>query len=103
MFEYTCWIENVGVAPIYRRYDFAVKLTQGNRTHVYRSPVDIRKILPGDAWIEEQIDVPKEFQPGSIMLHTGLIDRKIDEPKVRFAVEGADHDGWMPLDTIEIT
>jgi hypothetical protein len=100
---FSSWIENVGVAPIYHPCDFAVKLTQGNREHVHRSPVDIRKWLPGDAWIEEQIDVPKEFQTGSVMLHAGLVDRKTNEAKARFAVEGADEDGWVPLDSVEIT
>jgi hypothetical protein len=36
-FEFGCWIENVGVAPIYRRYAFALRLSQGGRSHVVRT------------------------------------------------------------------
>ena len=38
-FEYTCWIENVGVAPICRRYDFVVRLEQAGRTQIGRAHV----------------------------------------------------------------
>lgn len=46
--------------------------------------------------------MPKEFGSGSVMMHAGLVDKKTDEPKVCFYVEGADDDGWLPLDTVEI-
>jgi hypothetical protein len=97
-----CWIENVGVAPIYHPYTFAVRLRQGSCEHVHHSAEDIRKWLPGDVWLVEQIDVPKTFQPGIAMLHAALVDPRANEAKVRFAVEGADEDGWVPLDTVEI-
>jgi hypothetical protein len=102
-FEYQCWIENVGVAPIYRRYDFALRLSQGDRAHVHGSPVDVRNWLPGDAWLQERVTVPKEFEPGSVAVSAALVDRETGEPKVRFASEGADVDGWLALDHIEVT
>ena len=101
-FDCTCWIENVGVAPIYRGYTFAVKLTQNGRTHVHRSDADIKTWLPGDAWLRETVPLPNDFRPGNVMLHAGLIDSTSGEPKVRFANEDAEADGWLPLDTIEI-
>jgi hypothetical protein len=102
-FDWWAWVENVGVAPIYRRYTLAVRLTQGNRTHIHHSPVDIRAWLPGDACLHENVRLPAEFQPGSVMLHAAFVDAATNATKVRFAVEGADGDGWVPLDTIEIT
>jgi hypothetical protein len=101
-FEYFAWIENVGVAPIYRRYALALRLTQGNRTHVYRSRADIRKWRPGDACVQETVKLPRGFKAGSAMLHVALVDPATNVPKVRFATEGAEKDGWTALDTIEI-
>jgi hypothetical protein len=101
-FDWFAWIENVGVAPIYRRYTLALRLTQGNRTHVYHSRQDIRKWLPGDVCLHETVRLPKKFQPGSVMLHAALVEAKTNVPKVRFASEGADPDGWLPLAAIEV-
>ena len=102
-FEWWAWVENVGVAPIYRRYTLAIRLTQGARIHYHHSSADIRTWLPGDACLHETVALPREFQPGSVMLHAALVDAATNVPKVRFAVEGADADGWVPLDTIEVT
>ena len=102
-FDWWAWIENVGVAPIYRQYALALRLTQGNLKHIHHWPGDIRKWLPGDACPSGTIALPAEFRPGSVMLHVALVEPATNVPKVRFAVEGADPDGWFPLDTLEIT
>ena len=101
-FQYRTWIENVGVAPIYRRYALAIKFTQGNRTAVSQLPDDIRTWLPGDACPTGSLQMPREFSLGPVMLHMGLVDMKTNQPKVRFAVEGAGPDDWVPLDTVEV-
>jgi hypothetical protein len=101
-FEYTCWVENVGVAPIYRRYPFVLRLTQGRQSHLYTSPANILGWLPGDEWLRETVEVPESFSPGTVTLHAGLIDPKTRKPKVRFAVEESDEEGWVPLGAIEV-
>ena len=101
-FEWTCWIENVGVAPIYRRYDFALRLRQGNRTHVVTSPADIREWLPGDVFLRENMEIPTTFENGRADLAAALIEPGSASPRVRFAVEEADEDGWVPLGEIEL-
>jgi hypothetical protein len=101
-FEYTCWIENVGVAPIYRPYTFALKLTQGSRSHVYRSTADVLEWRPGDVFLRERVPLPDFFEPGQVMIHAGLIDPATGKPRVRFAAEETDGEGWVPLDTIEL-
>ena len=73
------------------------------RGRVHHSPEDIRKWLPGDVCLHETIALPQEFEPGSVMLHAALVDPATNEPKVRLASEGADPDGWLPLDTLEVT
>ncbi len=100
--EWGAWIENVGVAPIYRQYAFAVRVSQASRVHVQRAPDDVRKWLPGDAVLSGKVTLPDGFRPGSAMIHVALVDLATGVPKVRFASEGADADGWCAMDNIEL-
>ena len=102
-FRFQCWIENVGVAPIYRRYDFALRLRQAGREAVIPlKHVDVRTWLPGDVWLDERIDVPKGLEPGWTELSAGLIDPESQEAKVSFAVKEQYSDRWVPLDGIRL-
>jgi len=100
-FEFTAWIENVGVAPIYRRYDFALFFRQGDMTYIHRSDQDILKWLPGDVFLRESVVLPPEFKPGRTEILAGLIDRQTSQPRIRFAAEGTSADGWLPLGSVE--
>lgn len=121
-FAFSSWIENVGVAPIYRKYDFALRFRQGSTEQIIvLDDQDIRRWLPGDVWIEKRIPVPAGLKPGwvklSAALCTGLNDAngqtvvngtpRINDPaaktpKVRFAVREQFSDGWVDLGGIEI-
>jgi len=102
-FRFQCWIENVGVAPIYRRYDFALRLRQGDHEAVIPlSDIDIRTWLPGDVWIDRQIPVPEGFRPGWAELSAGLVDPRTKQVRVRFAVKEQFSDGWACLEGVEV-
>jgi len=102
-FRFQSWIENVGVAPICRRYDFALRLRQGNHEDiVVLDDVDIRKWLPGDVWLERDVNLPHGFHPGWAELAAGLIDPATKEARVSFAVKEVFPDRWVALDGIEI-
>ncbi len=102
-FRFQCWIENVGVAPIYRRYDFALRLRQAGREAVIPlKHVDVRTWLPGDVWLDERIDVPKGLEPGWTELSAGLIDPESQKAKVSFAVKEQYSDRWVPLEGIRL-
>ena len=96
------WIENVGVAPIYRSYALAIRATQGNREYIHLADVDIRTWLPGDACPSGDIQLPRDFESGTVMLHVALVDAETFLPKVHFAVDGIGSDGWLPLLAVEI-
>jgi hypothetical protein len=101
-FQYRCWVENVGVAPLYYPYSFALKFTQGNRTHIHISPADVTGWLPGDVFFKEEVLLPEQFVPGAIAIHAGLVDQRTQLPKVAFASEGRDEEGWLALDRLEL-
>ena len=102
-FRFHSWIENVGVAPIYRRYDFALRLRQGDHEEItVINDVDIRKWLPGDTIVEKKIQLPHSIRPGWVELSAGLIDPATREARVSFAVKEAFSDRWVSLGGIEV-
>jgi len=102
-FQYQAWIENIGVAPMYRGlYEMAFRFTQGKKQCVVSSIQDIRRWLPGDVWITEDIKVPASFSRGEVKIEVAIINKTTGLPKVFFANEGYRKDGWLPLDTIEV-
>jgi hypothetical protein len=103
-FNFHAWIENVGVAPLYRRYDFALRLRQGDREEIIvLDDVDIRQWLPGDAIIEKRVPLPASIRPGWAELAAGLVDPATKEARVSFAVKEVFSDRWLALGGIEVT
>ena len=102
-FEFAAWIENVGVAPIYRRYPFAIRIAQGRREAIFHFQADITTWLPGDAWLAENVPVPADFPAGTAQVSCAILHPHTGIPAVRFASEGAAPDGWLPLETLEIS
>jgi hypothetical protein len=102
-FRFECWIENVGVAPIYRRYELALRLRQDDKEHLIPlGHVDIRKWLPGDACLVEKVLLPAGLRPGWAELSIGLIDPKTKQAKVSFANREMYSDRWLPLEGLEV-
>jgi hypothetical protein len=101
-FRFQCWIENVGVAPIYRRYEFALRLRQRERDAIIPlADVDVRTWLPGDIWMDRAVPVPEGFRPGWAQLAAGMIDPETQQARVRFANTEEFSDRWLDLGGIE--
>ncbi len=102
-FTFKAWIDNVGVAPIYRRYDVAVRLRQGKQEAiVVLEDVDIRSWLPGEVWLDRKVTVPEGFRPGHVELAIGLVDPATKKPGVSFAVKERFGDRWSCAGWIEV-
>ncbi len=102
-FVFRAWIENTGAAPLYRRYDFALRLQQGDAQEVIvLEDVNPCQWLPGDIWLDREIDLPRSFQSGYIELSAGLLDRRTHQPGVNFAVRERFADRWMLLGGVEV-
>jgi hypothetical protein len=92
-----CWIENVGVAPIYRDLDVAIRVRQGEKVQVQiLDDVDPKTWIPGDQWLKFDVKIPDDFDSGRVDLSIGLLDPLTGKPKVRFAVEERYSDSWVP-------
>jgi len=100
---YYIWIENVGVAPIYREYRLAFRLRQGEASEILLSPTDIRTWMPGDVWLDEKLPLPPSIKSGKVDIDIGIIDPKTSQPAVKFANRGNEPDGWHKVLSIDVT
>ena len=101
-FPVEVWIDNVGVAPIYRPYKFAFRFRQGKTSCVVQSSQDITKWMPDHTWFSEKITLPKKLQRGEAKLDCAIVAPKTNSPVVRFAIEDVLDDAWHPLTSIDV-
>jgi len=97
------FIDNVGVAPIYRPYRFAWRLRQGRNAHVVHSAQDITKWLPGHNFFREEVPLPAALEPGTVEVDCSIVDPSTNEAKVKLAVEPVGEDNWHPLGYMDIS
>jgi len=64
-------------------------------------PADVRKWLPGDVVVEEDIDVPL-LKAGEYGLRVALLDPRTRKPAIRLGIEGRNQDGWYDLGSISV-
>jgi hypothetical protein len=96
------WWLNAGVAPIYAEYDLAMQLRSSQSSTLIRIPVDVRKWLPGDAVFDGTVYVPEELAAGTYQVLIGMLDRRTDQPAIRFANEGRQEDGWYAMGSLNV-
>ncbi len=96
------FVDNVGVAPIYRHYPLALRFRQRGGETVVPLKNDIRTWKPGHHWFKEEITVPATLQAGPTKVDLGIIDPTTRQAKVRFAVEGVREDGWFPMTLVDV-
>src|SRR5450759_252941 len=100
--NFKSWWDNKGVAPIYKKFLLAIRLTNEKRSEVIITDADINTWFPGDNLYDDAIFVPQDMPAGIYQLQIGIVDRQSHEPKVNLAIEGKDTEGWYPVGKIEI-
>ncbi|MBA2481514.1 MAG: DUF4832 domain-containing protein [Planctomycetes bacterium] len=103
-FAFSAWVDNVGVAPIYRRYDLVLRLRQHDREAVIvLDQDDVRTWLPGDTWIERTLQLPHELAAGPVKLAIGLVTPGTRDARISFAVKEVYSDRWVDVGGCEVT
>ncbi|HTL52551.1 MAG TPA: DUF4832 domain-containing protein [Planctomycetota bacterium] len=100
-FDYQMFVDNVGVAPIYRDYKLAWRFRQGDDEAIVLSRQDIRTWLPEINWFKGELVFPRQMKKGEVKVDIGIVDGKSLKPRVKFAIEGVDKDGWHPLTSMD--
>ncbi|MGA2590244.1 MAG: DUF4832 domain-containing protein [Bryobacteraceae bacterium] len=95
------WWVNSGVAPVYRPYVLAMAFDSGSQPTVVDVPADVRKWLPGDIVVEEDIEVP-HMPAGEYRLRVALLDPRDRRPAIRLGIEGRTDSGWYDLGAISV-
>jgi Domain of unknown function (DUF4832)/Beta-galactosidase len=96
------WWVNEGVAPIYRPFVLAFRLSSPEGSAVLRTNADLRKWIPGDTVFEDPLFAPEGLPTGEYTLSVALLDPDTLVPGVRLAIEGRNDDGWYPLGRIRV-
>jgi hypothetical protein len=99
---FTSWWENKGVAPCYKEFPLALRLTNSNRTEVFVTDADIRNWLPGDVVYNNAVFIPADMPAGEYKLDIGILDPQTHKPKVKLAIAGIEPDGWYSLGKIAV-
>ena len=101
MMRFHSWWENLGCAPIYRRYDLAVEFRQGDISAVVKTAADITGWLPGDIVYDDVAPVPYDLPAGEYTVRVAMLDRQTGRPGITLAQDGGS-DGWYELCNVEI-
>jgi hypothetical protein len=96
------WWDNKGVAPCYKKFLLALRLTDGKRAAVMVTDADITSWLPGDNLYDDAVFVPWDLPPGEYTLQVGIVDRQTRTPRVKLAIEGRDAEGWYTMGRITV-
>lgn len=93
---------NIGVAPIYKDYKFAIRLKNPQRTQVFCTCANLLTWLPGDIVQDENLFIPFDMPVGTYQLEISIISPVSLEPRVRLAISGINEDGWYPMGEIVV-
>jgi len=100
--EFTSQWENLGVAPIYKDYQLAVRLRNAQKTIILPVDANIREWLPGDIICDDKLFIPYDAPLGKYQLEIAIVAPVSHEPRVKLAIEGKTDDGWYSIGEIEI-
>ena len=100
--SFTTWWENQGDAPCYKKFPFALRLSNGKQTAVILTGADIRTWMPGDNLYNNSVFIPANLPDGDYTLSVAVVDPVTDKPNVKLAIVGVQADGWYPMGKITV-
>jgi hypothetical protein len=100
--DFTSWWDNKGVAPVYKDYNMAIRMMNGEYNKVFITKANIREWLPGDNTYNDSWFIPHDMPEGKYDIQIALLDQMTHEPKINLAIEGKTSDGWYQLGSINV-
>ena len=100
--SFTSLWENIGVAPIYKEYKFAVRLKNAQKTLILPTSANLTEWLPGDIVHDEKLYIPFDMPLGKYQLEIAVVSPASYESRVKLAIEGITADGWYSIGEIEV-
>ncbi len=94
--------ENIGVAPVYKDYQLAIRLSGASKSLVLATDAQLRRWLPGDIVHAQDLYIPSDVPAGRYQLEVGIVAAGGSDPKVRLAIEGRSEQGWYAMGDIEV-
>ena len=99
--QFSTWLENVGVAPIYYPLPFTLRLKNENYEKVFETDIDARNWLPGDRVEKFEIRLPDDISQGKYAVECRLGGGEY--PIVKFAMDTPrTDDGYYYLAEISV-
>ena len=98
--EFKMWMENRGVAPIYHKYPFVIRLRNEFATYTLETDADITAWLPGDNIWQQNITLPDDIRCGNYALEVGIPFDVNDTIKI--ATLCHNNDGYLVIGNIDI-
>ena len=100
--NFKSWWDNKGVAPIYKKYLLAFRITNEKRSEVILTDADIISWFPGDNLYDDAVFIPRDMPAGIYKFQIGIVDTQSHKPKVNLAIKEKDSEGWYTLGNLEI-
>ena len=93
-------IDNVGVAPIYKRLPLYLRLKNAQYAKTFLTDVDIRTWVEGKYQENITVELPKNIPKGEFELQIAIGGQR--EPNVAFATNATRDEEYFVLATVEI-
>ncbi len=93
-------VDNVGIAPIYKKLPFNIRLKSERDEYIFTTEIDIRAWLPGKNTEKIEINLPKGLTPNVYALEVGIISNMF--PVIYFATDAERDGAYYKLNNIEI-
>jgi hypothetical protein len=94
--------ENIGVAPLYKDYKFAIRLKNSKRTEVLTTCAYLPDWMPGDVLCDETLYIPYDMPVGTYKIEIAIVSPVSFEPRVKLAIAGVNEEGWYPMGDIAV-
>ncbi len=99
---FTSWWENQGVAPCYKDFKLAFRISNDKRTDLLLTDAPVKDWLPGDIIYDGRVFLPPEMPEGNYEIDLGIISLDDLNPKVKLAIQGIREDGWYTIGKISV-